>query len=132
MSYSANILIVAEDFSTQLELMENLLNRPDWNTEAASTLDEALRMLDQSEFNFALLDPKLNQNSARPFLDKAMKTGVPVIFCTDRQLDETRNGFAEAIDFFGQTCLQGVNALFKQASQIRKSIPVSDDTLKPS
>lgn len=89
-------------------------------------------MLDQSEFDFVLLDPKLKEISDHAFLDRAMQIGVPVIVCSDRNMDETKNGFAEAIDFFGKTCLQAVNTLFQPNALSRKNIQVGEDTLKPS
>lgn len=82
--YSIKILLVGEDKDAE-ELLSDTLRAVGYNIVMVDSIDEAGKVLNESQLDLVIADPGHSAGSWQEFLDKAKKElQLPVIFITDR------------------------------------------------
>lgn len=86
-------LLVVEDEMMLVMLIEDWLGMLDCDAVTASSVDQALDLIEAESFTGALLDVNLGAENSYPIAEKLDDKGVPFIFMTGYGIDMLRDDF---------------------------------------
>ena len=92
---SGRRVLVIEDETLILMMIEVMLTDLGASVTAAATVDGALALIEAQAFNAAMLDMNLNGNKTHPVADALAGRGVPFIFSTGYDAHDMRDGYRD-------------------------------------
>jgi CheY-like chemotaxis protein len=91
------VLVVEDDMLILFMMEEIMADLGCRSVSSASTVAEAVSLIDSESFDAATLDINLGEEDSNPIADALLERGVPFIFCTGNSKSDMREGFGDHV-----------------------------------